>query len=804
MIAICTGLALLAFGAPPMPAIGRQEPTRIVVALRLNERLEGDAFVVRADGQLWLRAARLTSLGLTRAAGTRRDFSGESYVSLESLAPGVTFTLDEEKLELRVTAEPALFQPTSVVLQNNRPEGIEYGRATGAFLNYDAAFTDNAAAEDRRTSTVTLEGGLSVKGSLASTSYTRTPDGNVIRGISALTIDAPGAMVRAVVGDTFGRASLLGSLPTVGGVSIQREYSLDPYRLPYPLPAVSGSLSTFGEADVYVNGVIVRREQLPPGQFDLQRLPVSSGLGNVKVVVRDRLGREQEFGGPYYFTSSVLAAGTHDFQYLAGYERTDQAETDPTYGPLVASATHRVGVTDWLTLGGRAEGSRDVISGGPVMNVRLARLGELQLETAVSEAQHVTDYAFAGTYGFTSHWFTASITSQRLGPHFSSLDLLPTDARTPVRTNATVGLTLGQATLNLYYTNQTTSDVVQATEQAPLGVTGASPRVADGPAPSTLVSDQRTGATLYLQLGRRTQLVLNGARVLNETATRGWIAGVGLSLLLGPRSVASAGVSQLGDGSVRSSFSTQRSLPLGSGLGYRVSGDNTTISNQWTGFAQFQAQGRRGLVTLQDNVTNGQSAATAEISGSLVAAGGRLSLGRSVNDGYAVIRVTDNPGVRVYVNNQLAGRTGQGGAIVVPDLLPYYANSITIAPEDVGLQYQLDRVSAVVAPPNRGPVLVRFGAALFRGVSGTIVVLDGQTRIVPAYGDMTFERPGHPPATSPIGEKGEFYLENVPEGPLEVRVDFNEQVCSFTLSVPHDIHIAVDVGEVTCVMLNKR
>jgi len=46
------------------------------------------------------------------------------------------------------------------------------------------------------------------------------------------------------------------------------------------------------------------------------------------------------------------------------------------------------------------------------------------------------------------------------------------------------------------------------------------------------------------------------------------------------------------------------------------------------------------------------STASAELAGSIVIAGGPLRLGRSITDGYAVVQVQDNPGVRVYVNNR--------------------------------------------------------------------------------------------------------------------------------------------------------
>lgn len=796
---IWTGLALLAISAGLGPASIGQEQARIVVAFRVNGQSKGDVFITRIDGQLWIPLASLSDAGLTGVTGVRRDMNGEAQVSLESLAPGITFELDEAALELRLTAAAELFAPTRRVLQNERPEGIEYGRAAGVFLNYDLSSQYSTGAAQRFSETATFEAGVSVKGALASTSYSMDSDGRFIRGISALTVDAPQSMVRTVFGDTFGRASLLGSLPTVAGISIEREFGLDPYRVPYPLPNVTGSLATGGEADIYVNGVIVRRERLPPGVFNLQRLPVSGGLGDVQVVVRDAFGREQTFGGPYYFTSTVLSEGMHDFHYMIGAERTDETSSNPTYGPLVATAEHRVGITDSFTLGGRVEARRDLVSGGPLINARLARLGDVQFEAATSDAAGYVDYAVAATYQFVSHWFSASVTTQRLGPHFSTLDLAPTDARHPVQTNATIGLTGGPVTLNLFYIQSSIADVSSAAAAEPLTVTGESPRTASGPAASTLTADRRYGATVYLQLGTRVQLVMTGARVFNDSAPLGWTARTGFSVLLGPRSVAATGVSQLGDGTVQASVSAQKSLPLGSGIAYRVEADDTN-DGEWSGLAQFQAQGRRGLLTLRDDSSNGENAATAEIAGSLVLAGGRVTLARTVNDGYAVIRVPANTGVRVYVNNQIAGRTGSGGVLVVPGLLPYYANSVSIAPEDVGIEYQLDRIRALIAPPNRGPALVRFDAAISHAASGRIVVIDGENRIVPAYGDVSFELGGKPPVTSPIGKAGEFYLENVPEGPLALRVAFGERTCRTTVTIPTGIHIVADLGEISCVM----
>jgi outer membrane usher protein len=319
----------------------------------------------------------------------------------------------------------------------------------------------------------------------------------------------------------------------------------------------------------------------------------------------------------------------------------------------------------------------------------------------------------------------------------------------------------------------------------------------DSPAPIAATPEERAGLAVYLQFGTRVQMTVSAARVHSEQATKGWDGFASLNILMGPRAVASVGVNQNGDGTTRGVVSLQKSLPLGTGIGYRVEAQSASDGTQ-TGHAEFQAQGRYGLISVREDALQQQQTASAEVAGGVVWAGGRVQLARSITDGYAVVQVEDNPGVRVFVNNQLAGRTGRAGTIIVPNLLPYYANPVRIADEDVALEYELDRTSAIVAPPNRGPAIVKFGAILFRGVSGHVAMIKDGRRIVPAFGDATLTIPGTASVTSPIGAQGEFYLENVPAGPHELRVDYLGDTCGTTIDVPKDIRISVDVGEVLC------
>src|SRR5437763_823232 len=81
---------------------------------------------------------------------------------------------------------------------------------------------------------------------------------------------------------------------------------------------LAGSILTPSTLDLYVNGVLVRQQQLAPGQFEVRNLPVPSGAGQVSYVVRDAFGRTQEFSSPYYATSGVLAEGISEYGYQLG------------------------------------------------------------------------------------------------------------------------------------------------------------------------------------------------------------------------------------------------------------------------------------------------------------------------------------------------------------------------------------------------------------------------------------------------------------------------------------------------------
>jgi outer membrane usher protein len=71
----------------------------------------------------------------------------------------------------------------------------------------------------------------------------------------------------------------------------------------------SGTATVPSTVDVFVNNSLVTSSQLPPGPFVIDRLPTMSGTGDVSVVVRDALGREQVVTQTFYSSTTLLAGG---------------------------------------------------------------------------------------------------------------------------------------------------------------------------------------------------------------------------------------------------------------------------------------------------------------------------------------------------------------------------------------------------------------------------------------------------------------------------------------------------------------
>lgn len=84
--------------------------------------------VVRNDDVL-IAVAALEGAGLSGFMGHRESADDTMFVSLSSLAPGITFRLDEVTLSLEITADPSLLGEVVRSFHTGPPADLQYRRS---------------------------------------------------------------------------------------------------------------------------------------------------------------------------------------------------------------------------------------------------------------------------------------------------------------------------------------------------------------------------------------------------------------------------------------------------------------------------------------------------------------------------------------------------------------------------------------------------------------------------------------------------------------------------------------------------
>jgi outer membrane usher protein len=756
-------LAGVLAGAAP----ARAEQQRAVLDVSINGVPHSQSLVLMDDGQVWIDLESLTSAGVKVPGGDRRPLKDRTLVRLGSLAPRITYELDEAALALRLTVQPSLLQGTRVDLTSQHPEGVEYRRATSAFLNYGTSLLSVGS------SSLSLEAGLSAGKALVTSTMFGDSTGTFRRGLTSVTFDDRHRLNRYVAGDTVASTGALGGIVQLGGASVSRDFSLDPYFVRFPTLDLSGAVMTPSRVEVYVNNQLVRVEQLPAGVYQLNHLPLPVGAGDTRVVVRDAFGGEQQFDSSFYISQGILARGVQQFSYAAGAERLDQFSSSWAYGGPMAMGLHRIGLTDSVTVGGRFEAGSNVASGGPMATVRLGRFGDVEGIGGFSRTAAGGGYASSVAYEYTSRLFGVSLAARNYSSDYATLSSKYVQGHPRLDTSTSV-----------------TSRVAR---RVSLGATWQSLQYY-----ATYPTARRGAATTSISLNRRYSLYLTANRTLADGR---WYTGgfVSLGVALGSREMANLSVEQT-EGQARVTADLQRTLPVGTGLGYRVQG--ATGSGSPNLDAELRAQTPFGKYDVRQTVVNGQSSTIADASGAIVLIGGGAYFTRPVEDGFALVRVPGVEGVRAYVSNQEVGRTGRHGDVVVPNLLAYYGNHVSINDADVPMDRDLPRDTVLLAPPFRGGAIALFPAPRPSRVTGQFVVLRDRGVVTPANWGLTITTPSGSLASG-LGGDGAFYVENLPPGNYAATIEGDGLRCRATLHVPASQDAVIKSGVTTCTAVTE-
>lgn len=807
----------------PQPAsFGAPERERIIAEFTVNTVRKGEAFLYLVKGGDFLVSRKdLSAMGVSVKEGRSESINGEEFVYLSSVQ-GLQFAYAEKTGVMTLTLNPELLGRQKIDFGGGRGRvrstEVTKPQSVSGFVNYAVAATQTNTGAPLALQ-MTMELGVATRGAVITSSFNHVSSNNEKNGVrlmTSVTFDRPGTQERVIAGDFNSPAGGLGRSFNMGGLSYSRVFQMAPGMIRQPTANVSGSVTSPSEVDVYLDGVRIRSERVAPGVFDLSNLNYYGGSRDIEVVVRDRFGREQRFSYNHYFTENLLAEGLHEWSYNLGFVRENFGTENNDYGRAIASAFHRFGYSDNLTLGWhlnaiRGEG-RNV--GGEFAS-KLGKYGVLAFQGAASEdPQGNRGHGYSWSHSYQRREFSTRLSAQQFSSGYHEVGSPPVTSLAALLPGLglNAGPVVSQWNAGLGYGNQALGSV---------GINYTHTRRQFSVTPREVAT-----LTYSRSLGSGFTLFLTGSAVKDAASRSGhevymgvsWSGKDGLSASSYRQKNVNSGATDV--------MQVTQNAPLGEGLGYRVVSERSAPGPNGGGgealTPSLQYNGPYGIYTLEHNQRHTRGLGTLEtttlgVAGSLVYADGHAGFSRPVNDAFAIVSVPDMPGVRVYANSQEIGKTDARGMIIIPRLGSYIETQISVSDKDVPMTYSMGEVIKYVTPAFRTGLLLSYDIQSIKAVGGTLVRIgpavnsdgkplppgpDGQV-ILAKYPIESAEvrltpKDGGEPVVFGTARGGEFFVENLKPASYRGEIRFGKSFCRFDLDVKPFESVMADVGEIVC------
>lgn len=253
-------------------------------------------------------------------------------------------------------------------------------------LNGSARYASGGAQGEQASSSQTLGTAAAIRllDLVIENEATFSPGQSVRQGTRAVFDDqaralrfTAGDITPAIVGLQGGKSML--------GVSIQKSYStLQPQKGIRPTGQRSFRLDRPSEVDIVVNGQIVQRLQMPPGDHDISDLPLRPGENNLTLEITDDTGKRTTLKFTVFFDHSLLAPGVSEWAMAGGVTSTaGLTGVSYAWNNPAATAYYQAGVTEDFTATMHLQADSQAVMAG-IMGVTQSWFGLISYEAAQS------------------------------------------------------------------------------------------------------------------------------------------------------------------------------------------------------------------------------------------------------------------------------------------------------------------------------------------------------------------------------------------------------------------------------------
>lgn len=745
-------------------------------------------FLVDDKKNLYVDTATLKSWGLVVQKDQLVSFEGKNYYTLAEYK-GYTYKVNFQNLTINLVFPAQYFiKNTYTAIESSllTPQKPPFG----AYINYDLYSSGpvnngqpSVGLQNSELLTPTVFGpwgNLNAQYLISQNSGDNTtpPSGNnPLRLQSFYQLDLPDEMQTIIVGDSTTSAGSWGQSVLFGGISWETNFWTQPNYTTFPLPAAEGTATVPTSVQLLVANAVVDTQKIAPGPFTINNIPVVSGAGTLNVLTKNVFGQQIVTTIPYYASNSLLKPGLQDFSYQFGFVRENYGINSNDYGPLIGIVNDRLGVTNNLTVEGNLQGMRDQQNFGAgfaysfsnffMVNAALENsqniLGAGSLVNFGIERRAIGGFSFGANFYLTSaNYLEIAATPQSPSP------------------STTAQLFLSKSLFNRY------GSAISYTEVNNRGGLG---------------NNNYLSFKVSRSFPSGISLILSGLTNITGQANRS----INLTLSMSFGSDYNISMTNYYQGSsygnpaydqIWTNFT--KNTPAGQGYGYDLQTTQYALSGQnqanYQGAYYLNADYANASIYLanQSNLTSYQ----ANVTGAVTYMDQKLYLSPQVNGSFALAELPGLSGVNVYYNNQLVGQTNNAGNIIIPNLMPYRQNNITIDPQNFPINTEIDDSQISPVPYANEGIIVHFPIQKIQAVVFNLILPDKNN---PPVGAIV--RISNAKKVNYVGYNGEVYLPFIQTGQTDIAVSWSEGECNATINFKgaKDANIPIsNLGTILC------
>jgi outer membrane usher protein len=696
---------------------------------------------------------------------------GIDYFDLEKIH-GLRFTWNHEREDLTIVASPDAFSKNKLNIgaaNKNRQSPSLY--SPGAFLNYDLSFARSAGVMSKQALIdVGIFGGTGLW-----TSSVSLNDLTLRRLMTTYSVDDTDNLRTIKFGDAVNNTGTWGRALLFGGIQYSSNFAIRPDFISVAMPSISGKAVLPSTVDIYVNNTLRTRQKVDAGPFSIQNLPLITGTGEVQLVVKDLLGREQIITQSFFSSPNLLRVGLVEDAYELGWVRKNYGQASNDYAHPFFATTYRKGLSDTWTGEARMEVQKQVLTSGVSLATTLPTINStMETNLVVSRdssgqagASTLKGSAFGTSFSYLGRRWSANAKVQWNSIGFRQLGSDPNHLIQRV-SNAQFNLPWGSGIMALNYFQQKNYG-----------------------SPSLRMINLAYSRSVSKQIYASAMVV----KTFGEVPTLS--VGLGVTIILDARHFASA-TTRLSKGANTLYADVQQSTPHDHGLGYRLAAQSGSgVTRQEASLNMNQSFGG-----IQADIVNQYGTVSTRIGlqGGINYLAGDVYFSRGFDDAFAVVRTEGLKGIPIYLENQEVARTDRHGNAIVSNLQSYQRNHIRIDPLSLPIDASVEQMEKTVIPRFKGGVIVDFAVQRVRGATLILRLKNGE--LLPAWSTVEVNGLERQYVS---GKRGEVYVEFLKQKDNHVNVSLQDgRLCELRVDLPEDATLIPYLDNLICIEMVKQ